>query len=125
MKHRIAKTLTTELLILLLVVVADLKPQARSVSMPRKRVELQVEAYTSELKEAAFAILSNKCNVCHRKKNPFKVFSLKNMEKNASRIYQQVFVLGRMPKGNQIQLTAEEYQILENWLNTQTLNTSN
>lgn len=73
------------------------------------------------LEEAAFQILDSKCNVCHRKKNPFKVFKPKNMEKHAPKIYKQVFVYRRMPKGNDIQLTEEEYQTLRNWLNTQNL----
>ena len=75
-----------------------------------------------EVKKEAFEILKNKCNVCHRKQNPFKIFSLKNMDKNASKIYQQVFVKRRMPKGDNIKLTNQEYQTLENWLNTHNLN---
>ncbi len=69
-----------------------------------------------DLKKKVFEILKTKCNVCHRKQNPFKVFSLKNMEKNAPKIYKQVFVYRRMPKGDQIQLTNEEYQTLNKWL---------
>ncbi len=38
------------------------------------------------------------------------------MEKNAPRIYQQVFVYRRMPRDNQVQLTDKEYQTLEKWL---------
>ena len=68
------------------------------------------------LKQQAYEVLKNKCNVCHKKQNPFKVFSLKNMEKHAKKIHHQVFVLKRMPKGDDIQLTEEEYQTLEKWL---------
>lgn len=71
------------------------------------------------LKEQAFEILDKKCNVCHRKQNPFKVFSLKNMNKHAPKIYQQVFVKRKMPKGDKIKLTTEEYQLLKNWLKSQ------
>ena len=76
---------------------------------------------TKILKLDAFKILDAKCNVCHRKKNPFMVFSLKNMEKRSSKIHKQVFVKRRMPKGNDIQLTADEYGTLKNWLLTQNI----
>ncbi|MEM6768065.1 MAG: hypothetical protein AAF655_24230 [Bacteroidota bacterium] len=74
------------------------------------------EPETIDLKQQAFTLLQQKCNLCHKKQNPFKVFSLKNMEKYAKKIHHQVFVLKRMPKGDDIQLTEEEYQILEKWL---------
>ncbi|MEM6262416.1 MAG: hypothetical protein AAGI38_07910 [Bacteroidota bacterium] len=71
------------------------------------------------LTQRAFTILDAKCNVCHRKQNPFRVFSLKNMEKNAKRIHEQVFLKQRMPKGDEIKLTQAEYRTLEAWLETQ------
>lgn len=69
-----------------------------------------------KLKQAVFEILKTKCNVCHRKKNPFRVFSLKNMDKNAKRIYKQVFVFQRMPKGDKVKLTDEDLETLKHWL---------
>ena len=69
-------------------------------------------------KTAALKILQNKCNVCHKKRNPFMIFKEKNMNKRAKRIYKQVFVKKRMPKGDEIKLTLEEYKILEEWLKT-------
>ena len=74
-----------------------------------------------KLKEAAFQILDTKCNVCHRKKNPFMVFTPKNMEKRISKIHKQVFVYKRMPKGNEIKLSSEEYETLKNWLESQSI----
>ncbi|MBT33514.1 MAG: hypothetical protein CMO01_27945 [Thalassobius sp.] len=74
-----------------------------------------------ELKQAAFEVLNNKCNVCHRKQNPFMVFSLKNMEKRAAKINMQVFIKQRMPKGDEIKLTEKEYSTLKEWLSTQNL----
>jgi uncharacterized membrane protein len=68
------------------------------------------------LKQAAFKILEAKCNSCHRKRNPFMVFSLNNMEKRATKINQQVFITKRMPKGDQVKLTKNEQVILKNWL---------
>ena len=74
-----------------------------------------------DLEREAFRILDTKCNVCHRKKNPFMVFSLKNMKKRSRKIYRQVFVERRMPKGDEIRLTKDEYNTLEKWLSTQNL----
>jgi len=77
---------------------------------------LEIEPEPS-LKATALAILKTKCNVCHKKRNPFKIFSLKNMNRHARKINKQVFVYRRMPKGNQVKLSDEEYQILKNWIN--------
>jgi len=68
------------------------------------------------LKHKAFSVLDTKCNVCHRKQNPFMVFSIKNMDRRAIRIDQQVFANQRMHKGKRITLTPEEYQILSTWI---------
>lgn len=72
-----------------------------------------------KLKKAAFEILKTKCNVCHKKKNPFMVFNEKNMVKRAPKIYKMVYVERRMPQGDKIKLTHEEYATLEKWLFTQ------
>ncbi|MEL6254798.1 MAG: hypothetical protein AAFR87_22525 [Bacteroidota bacterium] len=74
---------------------------------------------SEELKQAAFEILQNKCNVCHVRQNPRRVFSLENMNELAPRIYKQVFVKKRMPRGRKIKLTQGEYDTLQNWINTQ------
>ena len=76
-------------------------------------------ASNDALKKAAFNVLETKCNVCHRKQNPFMIFKEKNMEKRAPKIYQMVFVERKMPKGDEIRLTNEEYTTLEKWLFTQ------
>ena len=68
------------------------------------------------LKEEVLSILDTKCNVCHRRQNPFMVFKQNNIEKRADRIYRAVFVQRRMPKGDDIQLSSEEYATLEQWL---------
>jgi uncharacterized membrane protein len=70
------------------------------------------------LKFEAYEILKTKCNTCHKKQNPWMVFSMKNLEKRAPKIYEQVFIKKRMPKGNDIRLTQDEYLKLENWLKT-------
>ena len=71
---------------------------------------------TDKAKEAAFKVLQTKCNVCHKKQNPFKIFSLRNMERHASKIHEQVFVLKRMPKPNGLPLTEAETSALTIWL---------
>jgi len=73
----------------------------------------------ANMKKAAYQVLHTKCNVCHQIKNPRRVFTLENMSGLAPKIYKQVFIKKRMPKGNDIQLTREEYNTLENWLLTE------
>ena len=74
-----------------------------------------------KLKKDALEILDTKCNVCHRKKNPFMVFNQKNMSKRAKKIYKMVFIERKMPKGNEVRLTNDEYIKLEKWLFTQNI----
>ncbi len=71
-----------------------------------------------DLRLEALQILKTKCNVCHEKKNPRRVFNLENMSDLAPKIYKQVFVKRRMPKGNEIQLSDKEYNTLKQWLLT-------
>ena len=79
--------------------------------------ELLVLSHPSEFaNEKVFQILDNKCNVCHRKQNKRRVFTSNNMDTWANAIYKQVFIKKRMPKGNKIKLTANEYQELLTWI---------
>lgn len=80
----------------------------------------QSTVVSDEWKLNSFEILQAKCNVCHVRQNPWKVFTLENMNKFAPKIYKQVFVKKRMPRGNKIKLTELEYATLEKWLLTQT-----
>jgi uncharacterized membrane protein len=77
------------------------------------------DMHAANLEREALEILETKCNVCHKKQNPFMVFKEKNMSKRAKKIYQMVFIERKMPKGNEIRLTNEEYLTLEKWLKTQ------
>lgn len=61
-------------------------------------------------------ILEEKCNVCHRKEQPFIIFKTKNLERNKKRIKQQVFEYKLMPKGDEIKLTETEKVLLMDWL---------
>ncbi|MCB0662056.1 MAG: hypothetical protein KDC24_04915 [Saprospiraceae bacterium] len=74
-----------------------------------------------DLKKAAFTVLDTKCNVCHRRQNPFMVFNERNMERRAGKIHHQVFVAKRMPKPEGKALTTEEKRTLKNWLLTQNI----
>lgn len=69
-----------------------------------------------EDKGKALLVLQTKCNICHVRNNPFRIFKEKNMERNAKDIYKQVFVKGRMPLGNDVKLTEEERETLKKWL---------
>lgn len=78
----------------------------------------EVPSDNARLKQTALSVLVQKCNVCHKIYNPGKVFTADNMEALAPKIYKQVFVKRRMPKGREIKLTPEEEQLLREWLET-------
>jgi len=78
--------------------------------------------YPPNTNQQVLKVLQRKCNVCHRKQNPRRVFTLDNMERLAPKIYRQVIVKKRMPKGNAQKLTAQEYTMLKNWLSAQLQN---
>ncbi|MCV9387638.1 hypothetical protein [Reichenbachiella ulvae] len=63
-------------------------------------------------------VLESKCNVCHARRNPSRVFTEENMDAYGSSIYEQVFVRKRMPRGSSIRLSEQESNALKNWLNT-------
>jgi uncharacterized membrane protein len=44
------------------------------------------------------------------------VFTMKNMDKRAKKIYKNVFELQRMPKGDDIKLSVQERESLKNWI---------
>ncbi|WP_299336309.1 hypothetical protein [uncultured Psychroserpens sp.] len=71
---------------------------------------------TKDSKTKAFQILENKCNVCHKKRNKRRVFTIENMNTWANDINKQVFIKKRMPKGKKIKLTSQEYQDLLTWI---------
>jgi len=73
-------------------------------------------ATPDDVNARALEVLQTKCNVCHVKQNPRKVFTRQNMSGFAPKIYKQVFIKKRMPRGKKIKLTDEEYQILSSWI---------
>jgi len=72
----------------------------------------------SEVRQLAYHVLVQKCNVCHRTENPDKVFTIENMDGFSTKIKRQVFVWKRMPKGNEIKLTDIERQEIKTWINS-------
>ena len=67
-------------------------------------------------------LLEPKRNSCHEKQNPFMVFIEKKLEKHAPMIYKAVFMERRMPKGDEIKLSDQKYDTLQEWLLTQQIN---
>jgi uncharacterized membrane protein len=72
-----------------------------------------------DAKSAALKVLQLKCNTCHVRQNPGKLFTPSNMNALASKINEQVFVKKRMPRGKR--LTNEEYTTLQTWLINQNI----
>ena len=70
------------------------------------------------IKEEALVILKSKCNYCHVKQNPFKVFTMKNMDRLALKIEEQVFVLKRMPKSESVKLSSQELETIKKWIDS-------
>jgi uncharacterized membrane protein len=93
-----------------------LRPQEEKQAMHAHYSE-----YKSDLKLEVYKILQVKCNVCHQTKNPSKVFTLDNMTSLAPKIYKQVFITKRMPKGKEIRLSQNEYDKLKKWLLSQNI----
>ncbi len=97
-------------------------------SFPRHSQNHNDRSYTAnayeqnELTQETLTLLQNKCNVCHKRRNPRKVFTRENMEDLAPKIYKQVIMKKRMPRGKNNQLTAKEYALLEKWLTQQLTN---
>ena len=110
------KTYSLKLIAFLFGVVILLSFRFQELSVKQDLEPVQVSV---DLKHAAFQILQSKCNVCHEKKNPRRVFTLENMTNLALKINKQVFIKKRMPKGNDIRLTNEEYDVLKHWLLTE------
>lgn len=68
------------------------------------------------LKNDAFKVLVEKCNVCHVSRKRVQDFTLQNMDSLASQINTQIFIKQKMPKGNKVVLSKKDMQTLELWL---------
>ena len=94
---------------------------ASALSFSKKLSSIEYKTITASedvVKTKAFEILTNKCNVCHEKRNRRRVFTKGNMDAWAQDIYKQVFVKKRMPKGKHIKLTTQEYQDVLTWISS-------
>lgn len=89
-----------------------------SASQTEVLQDLEKITKTDSVKESAFQILSNKCNECHVKRNRKRLFTKNNMDNWADDVYNQVFIKRRMPKGNKIKLSAQDYQNLLTWISS-------
>lgn len=87
--------------------------EAQTADEPQAVEQLAVH---DDVSARALEVLQTKCNVCHVKQNPRKVFTPENMDGFAPKIHRQVFIKKRMPRGKKIKLTDEEYQILSTWI---------
>ena len=70
-------------------------------------------------KKAAFEILENHCNECHKDKKKKYIFTEENMTSFATKIHQQVYVKKKMPKGELFPLSVKEEATLLKWLETE------
>ena len=86
------------------------------VSFGNSQGELATFVPVSEKQQRAFKVLENKCNECHRKDKPSKTFTIANMNRFAKSINKQVFIKKKMPKGDEVTLTAAEVNTLKAWL---------
>mgnify|MGYP006293983061 CR=1 FL=1 len=114
MKHSLIQFIFFLSLLLLvnLVFAEQLKPNQE------REIMAFSNAHNEQLEARVIKILDSKCNICHRKQNPFMVFNERNMKRRAEKINRMVFKEKRMPKGNEIRLSNEEYATLEAWLFT-------
>lgn len=69
-----------------------------------------------DIKELAFSVLRDKCNVCHATKKKTDIFTLENMDSLAPDIHKQVFIKRKMPKGRKVKLTEKEMEALREWM---------
>lgn len=91
------------------------KPQPKTTGFKNQLSIVHQSNIEDSIQIKALNVLEKRCNICHRKKNPFRVFKEKNMNKNAEKIYKQVFVLKRMPKDGS-KLSQSESDALIRWL---------
>jgi len=68
------------------------------------------------LKDSAYVVLNEKCNVCHRIEKPETVFDRTNMDRWSRKINRQVFIFKIMPKGEEVTLTEKEKVVLKEWI---------
>lgn len=106
-------TTTTKLTLIVLMLIAYFLIQ------PGVHAQTREVMSDASLKQDALAVLVHKCNICHRSATPKRVFNYQNMDKYAAKIYKQVFIKKRMPKGEKIKLNENELLLLKKWTNSE------
>ena len=107
MKKQQLRTIVIGLLTALIIILSEML-KAESLK------HIEINPINTVPTEQVVNLLEAKCNFCHRKQNPFMVFTKRNANKRANKIYEQVFVKKRMPKGGK--LSESESELLKNWL---------
>ncbi len=92
--------------------------ESKTLANNYETIAIVLKTTENSVKEKAFEILTNKCNVCHIKRNRRRVFSIDNMDSWAKDVYRQVFIKKRMPKRKKNRLTNQEYQDLLTWISS-------
>lgn len=115
--YSLKSTIKVVSLFTILLVLSSKNVLAKSNNLEHKASTISHQEIAKDtLKQRALIVLQNKCNTCHKKRNPFLIFKEKNMDRRAKRVYKQVFELKRMPKKDGTPLTKEEYATLKLWI---------
>lgn len=97
------------------IIVTSILFQTAFSKEPLGTVISNLSPFEDKLKREALEVLNTRCNSCHRKQNPFMIFTMKNMDRRINKINEQVFIKKRMPKGDN-ELSTEERVRLKNWI---------
>lgn len=87
-----------------------------SMAAKPKHVDTEPKNPYAKIKRKAELVLIENCNPCHKRMNPSKVFSAKNMEEHAAKIEEEALIKKRMPLGFWNKLEEEELESLETWV---------
>lgn len=87
-----------------------------SMAAKPKNVDTEPKNSYAEIKRKAELVLIENCNPCHKRMNPSKVFSAKNMELHATKIENEALIKKRMPLGFWNKLEEKELKALQTWV---------
>jgi len=111
-------TILTKIIIALTFSLFEKSSNGQSIKHSYDPIEQKISIVKNSAQTRAFEVLTNKCNICHAKRNRRRVFTEENMNEWAADVYKQVFIKKRMPKGKKIKLTNTEYQDLLTWISS-------
>jgi len=81
-----------------------------------KNVDTEPKTTYAKIKHRAELVLIENCNPCHKRMNPSKVFSAKNMEQHAAKIEAEALIKKRMPLGFWNKLEEKDLEALQTWV---------